>query len=194
MKPLFLLLLVSVNYLLAVGQTVNLDVLMGVKNIGSITAQKKITGKTVNAALSSKVSVSMLIKVNVDQTIVSEYKDGKLVKADMVRISNISSENKKTITAWNGSEYLINRDTVTLTHKEPITFCVLDLYFSEPVGLTKIFGETSGAYMPIKHLGDRRYELQVNDIKKDIFAYGSDGKLVQVETVIAMKKVTFKVK
>ena len=194
MKPLLLLLLVSVNYLFAVGQTVNLDVLMGVKNIGSITAQKKITGKTVNAALSSKVSVSMFIKVNVDQTIVSEYKDGKLMKADMARISNISSENKKTVTVWNGSEYLINKDTVTLTHKEPITFCVLDLYFSEPIGITKIFGEASGTYMPVTPLGDHRYELHVNDIKKDVFMYGNDGKLMQVETVIAMKKVIFKVK
>ncbi len=194
MKTLFLLLLVSVNSLFTIGQTVNLDVMMGVKNVGSITAQKKVTGKTVNAALSSKVTVTMLIKINVEQTIVSEYKDGKLMKADMARISNISSENRKTVTVWNGSEYVINRDTITLTHKEPISFCVLDLYFSEPVGLTRIFGESSGTYMPLKLIGEHRYELEVNDSKRDIFMYGNDGKLVQIETVIAMKKVVFKVK
>jgi hypothetical protein len=194
MKLLFLLLYVSANTAVVFSQTVNMDVLMGVKNIGHITAQKKITGKTVNAALSSKVSVSFLIKVNVEQTIVSEYKDGKLMKADVVRVSNISSENKKTAINWNGSEYTILKDSVTITHKDPVTYCVLDLYFTEPVGLTKVFGETGGTYMPIKSLGNHQYELQVNDSKRDIFTYGDDGKLMQVESVIAMKKVTFKVK
>lgn len=194
MKQLLLLIFTSINYLLAAGQTVNMDVLMGVKNIGSITAQKKVTGKTVNAALSSKVSVSFLIKVNVDQTIISEYKDGKLMKADMIRISNISSENKKTAIIWNGSEYDIKKDTLTFIHKEPVTFCVLDLYFTEPVGLTKVFGESGGTYMPIKSLGEHRYALQLTESKSDIFVYSSEGKLLQMETVIAMKKVTFKVK
>ena len=194
MKQLILLISISIHYLLAAGQTVNMDVLMGIKSIGSITAEKKITGKTASAWLRSKVSVRIIIKVNVEQTIVSEYKDGKLMKADVVRTSNISSENKKSAILWNGREYIITKDTITVTHKEPVTFCVLDLYFTEPVGITKVFGETGGTYMPIVSMGDHRYELHVNESKRDIFLYDKEGKLVQIETVVAMKKVTFKVK
>lgn len=167
---------------------------MGDKNIGEIIVEKKVKGKIVNATLSSKVRVSMIIKVNVEQTIVSEYTDGKLMKTNVVRVSNISSENKTAAIAWNGNEYIIKKDTVITTLKEPVTYCVLDLYFTEPAAITKVFGETGGTFMPLKPLGNHQYELQVNDSKKDLFTYGPNGKLMQIETVIAMKKVIFKVR
>lgn len=194
MKQVFLLLLIATTSLVSFSQSISLDVLMGEKHIGEITVEKKVRGKIVNATLSSKVSVSMIIKVNVNQTIVSEYNDGKLMKTNVVRVSNISSENKTSAITWNGNEYIIKKDTVITTLKEPVTYCVLDLYFTEPVAITKVFGETGGTFMPMKSLGDHRYELQVNDSKKDLFTYGSTGKLMQIETIIAMKKVTFKVK
>jgi hypothetical protein len=176
-------------------QPVNLDVLMGDKKIGSITAAKNQKGKTVNATLSSKVNVTMLFQVNVESTITSEYKDGKLVKTDAVRTSNIKSENKKCNIAWADGKYTITKDEgISTTLSEPVSYCVLDLYFTEPKNITQAFSETGGTYLPITPLENHRYQLQVNDSKKDVFVYGTDGKLIQVETVIAMNKVVFKVR
>lgn len=176
-------------------QTVNLDVIMKDKKIGEITASKTTKGKVANATLSSKVNVTMLFQVNVESTIASEYKDGKLVKTDAARVSNIKTENRKSSITWDGKQYNISKDgSEPTTQTGPAAVCVLDLYLKEPVGITQAFSELGGIYMPVTSLGDHRYQLKINDSKTDTWVYGTDGKLIQVESVIAMNQVIFKVR
>ncbi len=177
-------------------QTVNLDVLMGDKKIGDITATKTVKGKTATETLSSKVSVTMLFAVNVESSIASEFKDGKLVKTEAVRTSNVKTENKTTSIIWDGTQYTITKErSEPETLNTPITYTLLDLYLAEPAAsTTQVFSEQGAHYLPLTLLEKHRYQLQINDTKKDIYQYNDKGKLVQIETVIAMNKVVFKVR
>ena len=176
-------------------QTVNLDVMMGDKKIGDITATKIAKGKTATETLTSKVSVTLLFAVNVESHINSEFKEGKLVKTEAVRTSNIKTENKKTTVAWDGHQYTITKESgEPETLNTPVTYTLLDLYLAEPTGITQVFSEQGAHYLPLTMLEKHRYQLQINDSKKDTYQYDEKGKLVQIETVIAMNKVVFKVR
>ena len=193
--PLLLIIIWLCSSSMLFAQTVNLDVLMGDKKIGDITATKTVKGKTATETLTSKVSVTMLFPVTVESSITSEFKDGKLVKTDAVRTSNVKTENKKTSIAWDGTQYTITKEgSAPETLSTPITYTLLDLYLAEPNNITQVFSEQGAHYLPLTLLEKHRYQLQINDTKKDIYQYNDKGKLVQIETVIAMNKVVFKVR
>lgn len=195
MKQLLFLWIIGMGALATTAQTVNLDVLMGDKKIGDITATKTVKGKTATETLTSKVSVTLLFPVNVESSINSEFKEGKLVKTEAVRTSNVKTENKKTSIAWDGTQYAVTKEgSAPETLSTPITYTLLDLYLSEPTGIPQVFSEQGAHFLPLTLLEKHRYQLQVSDTKKDIYQYNDKGKLVQIETVIAMNKVVFKVR
>ncbi len=73
-----------------------------------------------------------------------------------------------------GNEYVTISDDEVFKTVTPVTTSLLELYYEEPVGLTKIFSERGGVYLPIKSLGNHRYELTKSSGRPTIYTY-EDG-------------------
>lgn len=181
-----------VGFLLA--QSIHLDVMMDNEKAGDIQVNAKKQGRQTEYEMTSNVKVKMIFEVTMEGKTTDVLRDGKLFSSHAKRTSSIGSENKETTTIWDGKKYNItksNDDPTTLPTL--ISFCLTDLYFKEPLGISQVFSEMQGVYLPLTVLQNHQYQLQVNDSKKDVYTY-ANGKLVKVETVMAMKKITYVVK
>jgi hypothetical protein len=179
---------------LLLAQTIHLDVMMDDTKCGDINVVAKKQSKQTEYEMTSNVKVKMLFEITMAGKTNDVFKDGKLFSSNAKRVSSIGSENKETKILWDGKKYTITKssdDPSTVT--TPITFCLTDLYFKEPTGVSQVFSEMQGIYLPLTNLQNNQYQLQVNDSKKDIYTY-ANGKLVKVETVMAMKKVMYVVR
>ncbi len=195
MKQLVLFVMIvicPISFLFA--QNVHLDVMMDDAKCGEINVTAQKHGKQTEYEMTSNVKVKMIFEVTMEGKTTDVFKDGKLFSSNAKRVSSIGSENKETTLIWDGKKYNItksNDDPSTVS--TPITYCLTDLYFKEPVGISQVFSEMQGTYLPLTSLQNHQYQLQVNDSKKDVYTY-ANGKLVKVETVMAMKKVMYVVK
>lgn len=190
---LMVILLISPLSLL-LAQTVHLDVMMDDAKCGEINIIAKKQGKQLEYEMTSNVKVKMIFEVTMEGKTTDIFKDGKLFSSNAKRVSSIGSENKETKLLWDGKKYNITKsnDDASIV-STPITYCLTDLYFKEPTGISQVFSEMQGTYLPLTNLQNHQFQLQVNDSKKDVYTY-ANGKLVKVETVMAMKKIVYVVK
>lgn len=180
------------GFLLA--QTIHLDVMMDDTKCGDINVIAKKQGLQTEYEMTSNVKVKMIFEITMEGKTNDVFKDGKLFSGNAKRVSSIGSENKETKILWDGKKYTITKSSNDpSTVATPITYCLTDLYFREPIGISQVFSEMQGTYLPLTNLQNHQYQLQVNDSKKDTYTY-TNGKLVKVETVMAMKKVMYLVR
>lgn len=195
MKQLVLIVMIlsfPLGFLLA--QTVHLDVMMDNDKCGEISVFAKKQGKQTEYEMTSNVKVRMIFEITMEGKTNDVFKDGKLFSSNAKRTSSIGSENKETKLLWDGKKYNITKSSDSpSTVTTPITYCLTDLYFKEPIGVSQVFSEMQGTFLPLTNLQNHQYQLQVNDSKKDVYTY-ANGKLVKVETVMAMKKIVYLVK
>lgn len=187
-----LIILLPLSFLLA--QTVHLDVMMDNSPCGEINVIAKKQGKQTEYEMSSNVKVKMLFEITMEGKTSDVFKDGKLFSSCAKRTSSIGSENKETKLLWDGKKYNITKGSdEPTTFITPITYCLTHLYFNEPIGISQVFSEMQATLLPLINLQNHQYQLLVNDSKKDVYTYAK-GKLVKVETLMAMKKVVYLVK
>ncbi len=179
--------------LFSFSQKIRMEVMMGDKKIGEINAEKKINGKAVQYEMSSQVEATMMIVVKVSNVTKSYWYDGMLTNSRATRVSNMPGQDLVTTTELRGAKYLVTSNKKESSQAYPVKLCVTCLYFQEPVQETSVFSEMQGVYLPVKDLGNHRYELTQPNKKKDVYVY-QNGKLKQVETVTAGKNVVFVVK
>jgi hypothetical protein len=195
MKQLVLIMVIfGLPFQFLLAQTVHLDVMMDDAKCGDINVTAKKQGKQTEYEMTSNVKVKMLFEITMEGKTTDVFKDGKLFSSNAKRVSSIGSENKETKIAWDGKKYNIIKSSDDPSSIESlITYCLTDLYFKEPIGISQVFSEMQGTYLPLTNLQNHQYQLQVTDSKKDVYTY-ANGKLVKVETVMAMKKVMYVVK
>lgn len=174
----------------AAGQTRIYDIRYGNNSIGTLEAKQETAGSTRKITLQSHVQMKILSRMEVD--IFVEYHDNVLHKARASRRqSKSSADNKETVTQAAAKGYTVNRNGVISTPRETrITFCVSDLYFTEPREIKQVYSETFGVFLHIRLAADKRYELTLPDGKKSFYQY-EKGKLKEVEISHALGKAFF---
>jgi len=70
-----------------------------------------------------------------------------------------------------GGEYITIVDDEIVKTSMPVTTSLLQLYYEEPEGLTEIFSEKEGLYLPIENLGDHRYKLTTFSGRPTLYTY-----------------------
>ena len=192
-KKYFALVMVVAISSFSFAQKIKMDVMMGDKKIGEINAEKKTNGKAVQYEMSSQVEATMMVTVKISNVTKSYWYDGMLTNSRATRISNMPGQDQVTVTELKGSHYVITIKKKQTTEAYPVRLCVTNLYFQEPVKDVTVYSEMQGQYLPIKDLGNHRYQLTQPNKKKDVYTY-LNGKLLKIETVAAGKDVVFMVK
>ena len=192
-KKYFALVMVVAISSFSFAQKIKMDVMMGDKKIGEINAEKKTNGKAVQYEMSSQVEATMMVTVKISNVTKSYWYDGMLTNSRATRISNMPGQDQVTVTELKGSNYVITIKKKQTIEAYPVRLCVTNLYFQEPVKDVTVYSEMQGQYLPIKDLGNHRYQLTQPNKKKDVYTY-LNGKLLKIETVAAGKDVVFMVK
>ena len=97
------------------------------------------------------------------------YKNGKLFSS---YCKNVKDDVAEVVTiAWDGVKYVIKKGGDVLQLSRPIEFSALVLYFSEPLGLTKIFSERLGQFVDFKNISRGVYECVLENGVTNTYRY-----------------------
>lgn len=171
----------------AFAQNFKYEVILMNKKIGdmSVTKTKSDVGDRyiLNSATMAKVLfIKQSAKVNFDVL----FNSGHLVKSTY--ISEKEDDNIVTKVLKENNLYKVNSNE-SLSHvKENIVFSSIMLYFKEPIGVSKVFVERIGSFLPITKSSANQYEYTQPDGTKCIYTYKS-GVLHQIELKRGMGSV-----
>lgn len=174
----------------AAGQTRIYEIRYGNNTIGTLETKQEAAGSTRRITLKSRVQMKLLSRMEVD--IYAHYRHNVLHEARATRLQGKSSaDNKDALTEKTEKGYIVTRkgERTTLHHAQ-ISYCVSDLYFTEPHNVKQAYSETLGVFLPVRLAADKRYELTLPDGKKSYYRY-EKGKLKEVEISHPLGKAYF---
>ncbi|MFN3793481.1 MAG: DUF6134 family protein [Chitinophagaceae bacterium] len=176
--------------------SISFDVLMKGKDIGDVIATEQKTNtrsiKDIKTNCDNKV---LMVSVHVESELTTTHENGSLIKGTAYRHANRGSSDVHAETIRTApKQYRIERNgTKTSIANQEIQFCVADLYFKEPKGLSSIFSNMWGANVTVAALGGGKYKITNPDGKSSTYTY-QNGSLIQMEvdtpigTVITKRK------
>lgn len=170
------------------------DVFLNDENIGKITAIETITGNTIVRDIQSTTNAKILaFSIHVES-------DTKIIKGNEIMTEGIAYRHANrgaedvhaTTRRVANKKYERNRnDKKSFLENTDISFCVADLYFKEPKGLSKIYSNMWAEMIDIKSLGSGVYQVTAPDKKKSLYTY-KNSKLVTIELDTPAGKVVSK--
>ncbi|WP_341838329.1 DUF6134 family protein [Chitinophaga pollutisoli] len=162
------------------------DIYLGGNNpVGTVTVRQVKTAEGRKISMQSRVQSKLMSRMEVDIT--AEYRHHVLQEAMAVRRGG----EPLTSVRKGGKGYtVVHKGETRQLASDGIRFCVGDLYFSEPEAVHQVFSETLGKALPLRHLGNHNYELQLPEGKRNIYHY-EKGKCTEVEVNHALGKARF---
>lgn len=151
--------------------------------IGDMKVEEIKRNEIIEYNLKSLVSFWLFGKINVELTINSIYKNGKLISSDSKSISNRGSFYSKI--KWNGTSYLVDSHSYKFDNKISIEnlvpFSIVKFYFQEPIPQETMISETFGLTSIISKKENGVYQIEINGNRnKFVFINGElDHALMQ---------------
>lgn len=151
--------------------------------IGDMKVEEIKRNETIEYNLESLVSFWFFGKINVELTINSIYKNGKMISSDSKSISNRGSFFSKI--KWNGTSYSVDSHSYKFDNKISIQnlvpFSIVKFYFQEPSPQQTMISETFGLTSPISKKEKGVYQIEINGNRnKFVFINGElDHALIQ---------------
>lgn len=170
------------------------DVFLKGENIGKIHATEVVTGNTVVRDIQSKTDAKVLafsIHVESDTKI---SKGGEVMTEGVAyRHANRGAEDVHGSTKRIGPKKYerIRNDSKSLWVDSEINFCVADLYFKEPKGLSQIYSNMWAEMVSVKSMPNGVYQITSPDKKISSYSY-KNGRLLQIEVETPVGKVLSK--
>jgi len=153
------------------------------ENIGQIVASETISGNSIVRDIRSKTDAKILaFSIHVES-------DTKITKGNEIMTEGIAYRhaNRGAEDVHASTKRVANKkyernknDKKSILENTDITFCVADLYFKEPTGLTKIYSNMWAEMVEIKNLGNGVYQVTTPDKKKSLYTF-KNSKLVVIE-------------
>ncbi len=159
--------------------------------IGTVHAVQEKTGNKIINDLSTNTDAKVfMVSVHVESEVNLIKENGTLVKGTAYRHANRGSEDVHAkVSKLAEKTYQAEKNgKVTKIENKLIGFCVVDLFFQEPVGLNKIFSNMYADFMNIKILGAGKYQVVAPDKKTTVYSY-QNGQLMTVESDTPLGKV-----
>ena len=172
----------------AAGQSHTYEIRFANNTIGLLDVKQETNGPTRRIHIKSRIQMKLLSRMETD--ISAEYHHNILIRAKASRVSK-GADSKETSTEKTEKGYNVVRKGQPATINREITYSVSELYFSEPKDLKEVYSETHGAFLPIKQLADKRYEVVMPDDKRIYYRY-EKGKLMEVEVNHQFGKAYFR--
>lgn len=197
MKKNFFLLtgfLLVYNLTLAQKKEIFFDVFFKDEKIGVLHAQETKSESTSLKVLTIETSTTFLfIPIHVESEVNTTQKGGVLIKGTAYRnASRKSSDVIASVTKIGTRLYQRERNGVKDKIKNlHITFCVVDLYFKEPVRITRVFSNMYAEMLQLKQVSVGKYQLITPDNNNSIYNY-RNGELISIEVDTPVGKVISK--
>lgn len=172
-------------------QTINFEVALFGKVIGTTTASQSFVGKEKTIHILSSAEAKVMFKQNTSSSDFRlTYSDGQLQNCLLEREKN-GKEQAVTI-SWNGSSYDIKKDNESSVETQSIRYTTSEMFFTEPIGIHEVYVERFNEWVAIEKMEEGVYMTKV-DGANNIYTY-KDGKLVLMEikkgVTITMTKVS----
>jgi len=167
---IYLVLFLGFSSLVVNGQKLNYTVYVAGKNVGKLKAEcTKEANNTFYIRLETRIHLPFKDIVSL---IEARYSGNELVSSSSQKHINDNLKEKITVTRQQNTYHLVNTaEKVNTYFPAPIDFSVGRLYHFMPQGLTTIFSERLGAFIPIKETKKDVFELIQPDGKKNTFVY-----------------------
>lgn len=164
------------------------------ENIGQIKAIETNTGSTIIRDIQSATDARIFaFSIHVES-------DTKITKGNEIMTEGIAYRHANrgpedvhaTTKRVSNRKYECTRnDKKTFLENTEITFCVADLYFKEPKGMSKIYSNMWAKMVAVKNLGNGIYQVTAPDNKKSLYTY-KNSKLTTIELDTPAGKVISK--
>jgi hypothetical protein len=129
-------------------------------------------------------------KISTENSTQSIFANGLLIESEaLVKRNDKLLKNTTTVfTDGNYSVKKINKEQKIIDRA--ISFSVVLLYFKEPLGLTVIYSEAWGQFLPLVYQGNSSYSLKIPDGSESTFKY-TNGQLKEVITNSIIGEIKF---
>lgn len=166
----YLVLFLGFSSLMVNGQKLNYTVYVAGKNVGKLKAEcTREPNNTFYIRLETRIHLPFKDIVSLIET---RYSGNELISSSSQKHINDNLKEKITVTRQQNTYHLVNTsEKVNRYFPAPIDFSVGKLYHFMPQGLTSIFSERLGAFIPIKETKKGVFELIQPDGKKNTFVY-----------------------
>jgi hypothetical protein len=156
------------------------DVELFGKKIGQTTVERIDKGNgVVQFKLSSSSDVNILFTHKTSVMVFDiTYKDGKLFSS---YCKNVKDDVTEIVTlTWENTKYVIKKGEEVLQLNQRVDYSAIQLYFSEPIGRTKIFSERLGEFCNFVKKSEGVYECKMANGVTNIYRY-RNGILYELE-------------
>lgn len=172
---LFCIIILQISFSNA--QTLHYKVIHDGKTLGTLDASKTVSGNTTIYTSHTKIQYELLVAINVVYDYHVTYTNGNLVEAKAhITVRGNDKTKAKTVKEGNAYNYYSEGQLVKKIPKEFIKHSVVQLFFEEPLNVSKIYAEEHGEYHNIRHISDHIYMKQAPNGNKNTYAY-KDGLL-----------------
>ncbi len=172
-------------------QEILFDVIFKDEKVGVLHAQETRSESKSFKVLTIETSTTFLfIPIHVESEVTATQKNGVLLEGTAYRnASRKSSDVIATVTKIGARLYKRERNGVKDKIKNlRITFCVVDLYFKEPVGVKQVFSNMYAEMLQLKRMKNGIYQLITPDNNNSLYTY-RNGKLISIEVDTLVGKV-----
>ncbi len=160
-------------------QILKYEIIMGSSPIGEITAVRTEKDGRVYCKNSSIAAMRIITMQKLTYDFETTYKDGIIESASTLNQLNNNTRTYSNM-KWVGDKYEVDVDGKKYDITEPVDYSAVSLYWEEPIGLTQVFSERFGKYLPLKQIKPHFYELTLPDGKITHYTY-EDGICTKVE-------------
>jgi len=175
-------------------QEVFFDVIYKDEKVGVLHAKETKTESKSFKLLTIETNTTFLfIPIHMESEVTMIQKNGILMEGTAYRnASRKSNDVIATVTKIGFNLYQRERNGVKdKIRNQRITYCVVDLYFKEPLGVTKVFSNMHTQMLELKSIDNGQYQLITPDNNNSLYSY-RDGKLISIEVDTPVGKVISK--
>ena len=161
------------------------------EKVGELIASREVNDEMTKITIDTRIEAHLLVKIIVEMTSESVYRDLGLVEASsMAKANGHLKSSVITIKKDDGYEVNIDGDSNRLTTDTLVGADIF--YFEEPTDLKEIYALSSGEMLKVIKDSENKYYFE-HDGKRELHRY-LDGVLHEVEIHHALYTLTFKLK
>lgn len=168
------------------------DILRSGKVVGEMNAFMKKNNAGIEYTTESKITMSVLLSVDVYNRVSGYFVNGELQKGGIVRKVNGKIKADTQIIRNNG-KYIITDPETSTTLSTKIGYTTACLMYIEPLNSRQVFSEVFKKFLDIKKLSDHKYALQLPDGNENVYTY-KDGHCAEVDIKSPVADLTIRLK
>ena len=165
----------------------------GGKSIGTMKITRKQSGGKVVRELKTDTDANIMVASIHAESELSVLSDDEVLTMGIAyRYGNHGANDIHANIVRLGSKYQVERNGVVVNIDVPkIEFCMVDMYFKEPKGLTQVYSSMHGDFLPVRKLSETQYEVGFPDGNTTIYIY-KRGEIDAVESNLPVGKIISK--